>query len=131
MAMSVTYTTVGGRALYENRGGAERYYSRDPLGNTVALIDGSGNVTNTFSYWPNGEIRSRTGSTATPFTFLGTLGYFLDYIAKFYVRARMLLPPTLVSIFGTTSSVAFGTYSEWPELTIYGHNPNDSQNVCE
>jgi len=88
MAMSVAFTNFGGRVVHENRGGVERDYVRDPLGNTVALVDMNGNVTDTYSYWPYGELRTHTGSSTTPFTFLGTLGYFNDFGNQFYVRAR-------------------------------------------
>ena len=90
MAMSVVYTTLGGRIVYENRGGVERSYLRDPLGNTVGLMDMSGSVTDTFDYWPYGETRVHSGSSKTPLTFLGTLGYFTDYLNMLYVRARHL-----------------------------------------
>jgi len=90
MAMSVVYTTLGGRVVYENRGGTERSYLRDPLGNTVGLMDMSGTVTDTYDYWPYGEERVHTGSSITPLTFLGTLGYFKDFLNMLYVRARHL-----------------------------------------
>ncbi len=68
-----------------------RFYGSDPLGSTVALYDTSGNKTDEYVYWPYGEIRSHTGSSQTPLTFLGTLGYYMDSPARYYVRARMLL----------------------------------------
>jgi RHS repeat-associated protein len=90
MAMNVVYTTLGGRIVYENRGGVERSYLRDPLGNTVGLMDMSGNVTDTYDYWPYGETRVHSGSSKTPLTFLGTFGYFTDFVNMLYVRARHL-----------------------------------------
>ena len=90
MAMSVVYTTLGGRVVYENRSGVERSYLRGPLGNTVGLMDMSGNVTDTYDYWPYGETRVHTGSSKTPLTFLGTLGYLTDFLNMLYVRARHL-----------------------------------------
>jgi RHS repeat-associated protein len=93
MAMSVTYTNFAGRVVSETRGGVEKHYQRDTLGSTAALVDNSGNVTDRFEYWPYGEISQRTGTTPTPFTFVGTLGYFKDILDKmFYVRARYLRP---------------------------------------
>ena len=91
-AAAVTYTTFGGTIVHEARGGAHRDYMRDPLGSTVGLIDSTQTITDTFEYWPYGEIRTQTGSTGTPFTFVGTLGYFLDLASQFlYVRARYLV----------------------------------------
>jgi len=90
--MAVTsYATFNGNIVYENRAGVERDYMRDSLGSTTALLDSSQAQTDTFFYWPYGEIRTQTGSTKTPFTFVGTLGYYMDIASSlFYVRARHL-----------------------------------------
>src|ERR1019366_7262727 len=91
MALSVTYTTFLGQIVKENRGGTERYYDPDTLGSTAMLMDGTGTVTDTYDYWPYGEIRNHTGSSTTAFTFCGTIGYYADILGTFtYVRAREL-----------------------------------------
>jgi len=91
MAMSVVYTTINGQIVHENRGGVEAFYAPDTLGSTVALLDSAGTVTDTYSYQPYGEIVSHIGSSVTPFTFIGTLGYYLDILgSQIYVRARYL-----------------------------------------
>lgn len=65
----------------------------DPLGSTTALLDSSQNITDTWEYWPYGEVASRTGSNSTPFTFCGIWGYFKDLVDRLlYVRARFLEP---------------------------------------
>jgi len=43
-------------------------------------------VTDSWEYWPYGEVRS--GSSGTPFQFVGTLGYYKDTSRRTYVRAR-------------------------------------------
>jgi RHS repeat-associated protein len=89
MALAVVYTNFNGRLVHENRGGTERGYVPDPLGSTAALVDSTGAVTDTWEYWPYGEVESHSGSSTTPFTFVGTLGYFRDLVSKLtYVRAR-------------------------------------------
>src|SRR5476649_2531057 len=91
MAMSVTYTTINGQIVYENRNGVQRHYVPDTQGSTIALMDSTRSVTDTYAYWPLGEIRSHTGSSVTPFTFIRTLGYYLQVLNNFiYVRARYL-----------------------------------------
>ena len=91
MAMSVVYATINGQIVSENRGGVISYYAPDNLGSTVALLDTTGTVTDTFTYWPYGEIQSHVGSSVTPFTFCGTLGYYTDVLgSQIYVRARYL-----------------------------------------
>ena len=78
MAMKVCYTVVNGQIVSENRGGVKRDYVPDPLGSTVALLDNTQTITDTFNYWPYGDEVSRTGTSATPFHFVGTLGYYKD-----------------------------------------------------
>src|SRR5438309_10278561 len=90
MAMKVRYTVVNGEVLSENRTAVKHDYLPDPLGSTVALLDNSQAQTDTFTYWPYGEVNTRTGATATPFQFVGTRGYYRDSASKTYVRARYL-----------------------------------------
>lgn len=87
---TVRYTVVNGEVLSENRNGTLRDYVPDPLGNTVALLDNTQTKTDTWDYWPFGEVKTRTGATATPFQNLGTLGYFRDSATRNYVRKRIL-----------------------------------------
>ena len=88
--MSLVLTNIYGRIVHENRGGVERFYVPDPLGNTAALVDATGAVKDSWTYWPYGEVQNHAGSSTTAFTFLGTLGYFTDAIGRLYVRARYL-----------------------------------------
>src|SRR4029077_20790282 len=89
VAMSVVYTNFGGEVVHENRGGLERFYVPDCQGSTIALLDKSHTITDPWVYWPYGEIKVHNGSSTTPLTWLGTLGYFMDVVGKwFYVRAR-------------------------------------------
>ena len=92
MAMAVVYTTFAGQIVSENRGGVTREYLSDPLGSTIALASSTA-ITDTWDYWPYGEVMTRTGTNPTPFTFVGTLGYFKDLLDRlFYVRARHYQP---------------------------------------
>lgn len=92
MAMAVVYTTFAGQIVSESRGGVVKEYLPDPLGSTIALATADA-ITDTWDYWPYGEVMTRTGSTPTPFTFVGVLGYFKDLLDKlFYVRARHYQP---------------------------------------
>lgn len=88
----VRYTVANGEIIAEKRGGVRKTYVPDPLGSTIALLDNTQTKTDTFSYWPYGEVQSRTGTTATPFQFVGTLGYYRDATDRMYVRARYLRP---------------------------------------
>jgi RHS repeat-associated protein len=88
----VNYFCIEGELISETRNGVESDYIPDTLGNTIKLVNMSGAVTDTFEYWPYGELRSHTGTSETPFTFGGTLGYYSDQWGGEYVRARELEP---------------------------------------
>jgi len=92
--MGVTsYLVVGGEIISETRNGVKSDYIPDPLGSTAALINASGTITDTFTYWPYGQVRSHVGSSVTPFSFVGTLGYYADVVSgRLYVRARVYVP---------------------------------------
>jgi RHS repeat-associated protein len=68
------------------------YHQHDALGNTIALINDSGVVTDTYAYWPYGELRTSTGTITNPFKFCGAWGYYTDTTGRTYVRARTLRP---------------------------------------
>jgi len=91
---TVRYTVIDGEVIAEKRNGVRSLYVPDPLGSTVALLDNTQTKSDTFSYWPYGENDARTGTTATPFQFVGTAGYFRDSGSRTYVRERSLSPVT-------------------------------------
>jgi RHS repeat-associated protein len=107
-----TYTNFLGRVVREDRGGTVRDYGRDALGSTAALYDTSGNKTDEFHYWPYGEARSHVGSSPTPLTFVGTLGYYMDSASRYYVRARVYRADL-----GRWTSVD----PLWPRESAYGY----------
>jgi RHS repeat-associated protein len=116
MAMSVRYTNFGGELVAEDRGGVSSFYVPDNLGSTVALKNTSGTTTDSFTYWPYGEIRTRTGSTATPFTFVGNLGYYQVSTSRYYGRARDLRPDQ--ARWQTVDPL-------WPDEMAYGYVGNE------
>ena len=72
----------------ETRNGVESDYVSVTLGSTIGLLNSAGIMTDRWEYWPYGEVVSRTGTSVTPLTFLGVLGYFQDVLGKlFYVTA--------------------------------------------
>jgi RHS repeat-associated protein len=92
MPMKVRYTVVNGQVIAENRNGVRKTYVPDPSGSTIALLDDKQKITDTFSYSPFGELKSRTGTTPTPFQYIGTKGYYTDPNNRIYVRARTYQP---------------------------------------
>lgn len=84
------YTVIDGELVSENRDGVEHDYVPDPLGSTVALLDNTQAQTDTFTYWPYGEERTRTGTTATPFRYVGAWGAYRDSATLCHIRGREL-----------------------------------------
>lgn len=84
-----TYYVYGlGLIGHESPDGTYRAYHYDYRGNTIALTDQSGQVTDRISYSVFGEIRSRAGNTPTPFLFSGIYGIMTDSNGLYYMRAR-------------------------------------------
>jgi len=90
MAMKSSVMTMNGRIVSETRNGVRHFHAHDQLGNTIALYDDSGTMTDSYTYWPYGEVRARTGTTVNPFQFCGAWGYYKDSTGRTYVRARTL-----------------------------------------
>lgn len=90
MPLTSRVTSGARRLVAETRSGTRCYHQHDALGSTIALIDSSANVTDTYRYWPYGEVSAATGSTETPFKFCGAWGYHTDKTGRCYVRRRML-----------------------------------------
>jgi len=91
-------------------------YVPDPLGSTVALLDNTQTKSDTFSYWPYGENDARTGTTPTPFQFVGTAGNYTDGPGRtYYVRRNLNL--------GTARSLQVHKESTWaPRQSGYGYS---------
>jgi len=89
----VAYTTINGQIVSEKRNGVPSDYIPDALGSTIALLSDTHQITDKWTYWPNGQVRTRTGTNPTPFTFVGTRGYHSDIVNNsVYVRKRILRP---------------------------------------
>jgi RHS repeat-associated protein len=58
--------------------GKPAYYHYDGQGNTRAVTDENGDVTDTFDYDSSGNVIARTGASEIPFQFCGEHGYYLD-----------------------------------------------------
>ncbi len=79
-----TFYVYGLGLLHEETGSMLRYYHHDRRGDTVALTDGTGTVTDRANYGVYGEILSRTGTTSTPFLFNGKWGVQTDASGIYY-----------------------------------------------
>ena len=114
---TVLYTVMNGQVVSESRDGVKHDYLADPLGNTTALVDNTGAKTDTFTYFPFGNVASRTGTTATPFQWNGGSGYFQDSGSRTYVRARTLY-------------TSLARWSKQDPIGFYGGDCNYSPYIC-
>ncbi len=87
-----TFYVYGLGLLHEDNGSAVHYYHHDRRGDTIALTDSTGTVTDRASYGVYGEVLSRTGTTSTPFLFNGKWGVQTDSNGIYYHRARYYHP---------------------------------------
>ena len=67
------------------------YYHFDPTGNTLALTNTSGAITDTYAYTPYGETTA-LGATTNPFRFNGKHGVMDDGDGHLHMRARTYRP---------------------------------------
>lgn len=83
-----TYYVYGLRLLHEETGPLVRYYHFDRRGDTVALTDGTGSITDRMAYGSYGEVLHRSGNAKTPFLFNGQLGVQTDSNGLYNHRSR-------------------------------------------
>jgi RHS repeat-associated protein len=69
-----------------------RQYQFDSHGNTIALTDAQGNVTDRFEYGPYGETILHTGTSDTPFQYRGFFAVQTDPNGLLYMRGRYYNP---------------------------------------
>ena len=74
------FRTPDGALIARSKGSEWRFYHYDELGSTRLLTDGSGSVTDRYSYDAYGSVTSHIGSTTdNPYQYVGALGYYTHY----------------------------------------------------
>jgi len=96
-----------------------RYYHPDELGSTLLMTDESGNVTDQFAYQPYGELINRTGSTVTPYTWLGSLAVRDEGSSLYFMLNRYYSSDQKRFLTQDPSGI-----DSWPNLYAYANlNP--------
>ncbi len=72
----------------EYDGSTTHYFHADEQGNTLALTDGNGNVSDQFAYTPYGELTAHSGPTSTPYQWLGGVAVRADDTPIVYAMQR-------------------------------------------
>ncbi|EJN15964.1 RHS repeat-associated core domain protein containing protein [Bradyrhizobium sp. YR681] len=70
-------------------------YVFDQMGSTLALVDNTGAVTDSYAYSPFGQVLGQTGSTVNPFRYHGRHGALDDGLGLVNMRARRHVPSLL------------------------------------
>ena len=84
-----------GDLISQHDGTSSKFYHFDARGDTREITDESENVTDTRTYDAWGNVVASTGSTPTPYQFVGKLGYAFDSaLDQYYIRARWYTPPS-------------------------------------
>jgi YD repeat-containing protein len=84
-----------GELISEYRGGETYTHYYDAQGSTLAMTDETGHVTDRFTYNAWGEEVTRTGTTETPWRWIGAVGYCWDELLGSYSIRRRRLYPTI------------------------------------
>ena len=93
-SIQVVYTltpSLAGELVSQSRSGQTAYYHFDGYDSTREISNTSAVITDSYVYNSFGEIIASSGTTATPFRYLGGIGYYLDNdTQRLYVRNRFL-----------------------------------------
>jgi RHS repeat-associated protein len=122
---SVTRYIYGLGLIYEettpNGGGTAftAFYHFNWQGSTVALSNGSGNVTARISYSPYGERTIESGTVTTPFCFVGQFGVLTESDGLLSMMARFYSPS--FRRFLSEDPIGFGGGMNWHAYA--GGNP--------
>ena len=69
-------------------GGNQRFYHFNGRGDTIAITDSGGNITDSYAYDEFGKLLNSTGTTANPFKFVGRFGVMDEGNNLYFMRAR-------------------------------------------
>jgi len=78
--------------VFTSVGGYRRHYLYDGLGSTRQLVNDAQNTTDTYSYEAFGNLMSSTGTTANPYKYVGSLGYYQTGSSLQHLGARYYMP---------------------------------------
>jgi RHS repeat-associated protein len=81
-----------GELISEYRDGETYTHYYDAQGSTLAMTDETGHVTDRFTFNAWGEEIARTGTTETPWRWVGAVGYCFDASSSYCIRRRYFAP---------------------------------------
>ena len=99
---------------------SRHFYHYNNRGNTIALTDASGDVTDSYTYDEYGKLLESTGSTENPFKFVGRYGVMDEGNDLYFMRARFY--DAEVGRFLNEDPLGFGG-GDWNLHAYVGGNP--------
>jgi RHS repeat-associated protein len=123
---STTSYVYGIGLLYEvnDATGDATYYHYDNIGSTVALTGPTGALTDRMEYDPFGTVTFRTGTSDTPFLYVGQLGVQQEPNGLHYMRARYY--STELRRFLNADPIGFAGGMNW-----YGYAANNPLSLID
>jgi len=103
-----------------NADGSRRFYHFNQRGDTVALSNDSGVVTDKYAYGEYGQIETSQGTTPNPFKFVGRYGVMDEENGLCFMRARFY--DAKVGRFLSEDPLGFGG-GDWNLYAYVGGNP--------
>ena len=120
-ATQASYVVSQGEVLAQTRGGATSYSLLDGQGSVRALTNGSGGITDSYSYDAFGNLLTSSGSTINPYRYTGQQ---LDSLTGLYdLRARYYDPTTGRFTSRDTASIDFSNPVELNRYSYAQANP--------
>src|ERR1700722_2410583 len=90
MAMKVVYNVINNTVCAERRAGVRSRYVGNAIGSTMALLNTSQSVSESWSYPPDGESTRQLGTTPTKLLFVGGASCRQDNATNTYMQNRVL-----------------------------------------
>ncbi len=118
-----SYTLAGSQILGQTRSGVTSYYLSDGQGSTRALLNGTGDLTDTYAYTAFGEMYNQTGSTLNNYRYTGQ--QFDSLTGLYSLRARYYDPGVGRFVSRDTYPI---NYQNPIELNRYGYTANNPIN---
>ncbi|MBZ0318912.1 MAG: hypothetical protein K8L91_21030 [Anaerolineae bacterium] len=118
-----SYTLAGSQILGQTRSGVTSYYLSDGQGSTRALLNGTGDLTDTYAYTAFGEIYNQTGGTLNNYLYTGQ--QFDSLMGLYSLRARYYDPGVGRFVSRDTYPI---DYQNPIELNRYGYTANNPIN---
>jgi RHS repeat-associated protein len=120
MTMKVVYNVINGIVAAENRGGVRSRYVGNAVGSTMALLNTSQAVSDSWSYMPYGETTRITGTTATKLLYVGGASCRQDNSTNTLMGRRVL--DVVKARWKTQDPIGFGG-GDWNLSRYVGGGP--------